>query len=316
MDDDGNGLVDDIHGWNYVNGDNNPNGHGSHVAGIVAALADNGVGIAGIAPESKVIPIKVLNASGSGFVSNVLSAIRYAADLGAKVINMSLAAVSGSLRSVFESAVSYAMGKGSVVVAAVGNSNTNLKNTYPAAVKDVIAVGAIDQNNLKAYFSNYGDLLDFVAPGVSVLSTWKGSTYAIASGTSMSSPIVAGVVALLRAYYPTWTFTEIYDRLKSTAKDLGSVGKDKKYGYGLVNAFAALSGTLGSSSSDSATAPDSDSNSNDKGHHGNPGHTSFPWEGGYRPTATPPLPSLRIGNWYAIRALQRDPFGRNSKKKE
>jgi len=259
FDDDGNGFVDDVRGWDFYNRDNDPrddNGHGTAVAGVIGALADNALGIAGIAPESKIIPIKVLNSAGRGYVSDVISAIRYAADLGAKVINMSLGVLktflSKSLQTSFENAVSYAKSKGSVLVAAAGNDNNRVENSYPAGIKDVIAVGAINPvTDQRAYFSNFGKLLDFVAPGVDILSLRAGGTsfgsssvvdpaYSRASGTSFSSPIVAGVVALIRSKFPLLTFDQIYGRLRNSAVDLGAVGFDNFYGYGLVDALGAL----------------------------------------------------------------------------
>ena len=258
IDDDRDGFIDDVHGWDYVNGDNDPmddHGHGTHVSGIIAAAADNAEGIAGIAPESKIIPIKVLGSNGSGFVTDVISAIRYAAKLGAQVINLSLGILknylSKSLKSAFESAVNYAKNRGTVVVAAAGNSNARVEDNYPSGIKDVIAVGAIDPNNQRAWFSNFGQLLDFVAPGVDVLSLKAagvsfGSSsvvdpdYVRASGTSMASPVVAGVVALLRAQNPNITYSQILDKLKRSAIDLGPSGFDINYGWGMVDAFGAL----------------------------------------------------------------------------
>ncbi len=270
IDDDHNGFIDDIHGWDFYNQDNDPrddHGHGTAVSGVIAAVADNTLGIAGIAPESKIIPIKVLNSQGSGFVSHVISAIRYAADLGAKVINMSLGVLknflSKSLQTSFQNAVSYAKSKGSVLVAAAGNENSRVENSYPAGIKDVIAVGAIEPvTDQRAYFSNFGKLLDFVAPGVDILSlratgTSFGSSsvvdpaYSRASGTSFSSPIVAGVVALIRSKFPLLNFDNIYQRLRSSAVDLGAGGFDNFYGYGLVDALGAL--TVSSVSSINST---------------------------------------------------------------
>ncbi|MBI4115141.1 MAG: S8 family serine peptidase [Candidatus Omnitrophica bacterium] len=278
FDDDGNGFIDDIRGWDFHNQDNDPlddNGHGSHVAGIIGAVADNAEGIAGVAPESKIMSLKVLDAGGRGYVTNVISAIRYAADKGAQVINMSLGIMknflSKSLQRAFENAVKYAVGKGTVVVAAAGNDGSNVNNTYPAAIRDVIAVGAIEPvTDNRAYFSNFGSSLDFVAPGVDVLSLRAGGTsfgsnsgdpdYSRASGTSMASPIVAGVVALLRSWNPLLTLTDVYSRLKNSAVDLGPAGFDKDYGWGLVDAFAALtiSGVSGSSATSSGTGEEAD----------------------------------------------------------
>ena len=340
VDDDGNGYIDDIHGWDFHNGDNNPwddNGHGSHVSGIIGAAADNFIGIAGIAPESKIIPVKILNASGSGYVSNLISGIRYAANLGAQVINMSLGLMkfylSYSLRVSLENAVKYAIGKGSVVVAAAGNDNSNVSNFYPAAIRDVIAVGAVEPvTHNRAWFSNYGSsfpgssngltALDFVAPGVDVLSLRAGGTsfgsnstdsnYSRASGTSMASPVVAGTVALLKAQYPTFTLNDIYNRLKNSATDLGTRGFDRYYGYGLVNAYKALTfgSSLGSSlGASSVTIMDSD-----------PGISLFGlarniFEGVIDSPRFVPTP-VTVGNWYAIKGLSSTSHPRAAKRKK
>ncbi len=261
VDDDGNGYADDVHGWDFYNWDNDPlddNGHGTHVAGIIAGVANNQIGIAGIAPEAKILPIKVLDSNGSGYVTDVVAAIRYAVNLGAKVINLSLGVfknfLSRSLQTSFQSAINYATTKGAIVVAAAGNENSSVNNVYPAALTNVISVGATDSTKTRAYFSNYGTLLDFVAPGVDILSLKAAGVsfgsdsvldpnYVRATGTSMASPMVAGIVALLKAYFPKFSFTQIYDRLKKSVTDLGTKGFDKYYGWGLVDALKAF--TLG-----------------------------------------------------------------------
>ncbi len=339
IDDDGNGFVDDIRGWDFYNKDNNPtddHGHGTHVAGIIGAAADNGVGIAGIAPESKIMSLKVLNASGSGYIQDVVSAIRYAADKGAKVINMSLGIMknflSRTLQNMLNSAVQYAVGKGSVVVAAAGNDGSNIKNTYPAALSNVIAVGAIEPvTDKRAYFSNFGSQLDFVAPGVDVLSLRAGNTsfglnstnsaYSRASGTSMASPVVAGVVALLRAWNPLLTLSDIYKRLKDSAVDLGSAGFDSYYGYGMVNAFAAL--TLGTASAVTTASGGSQlsSGSGSKKGSGAYGTTKafrslfFGQTAGFAASFHSAVFASgvgSVGNWYVIDAFQ--PRSKNKKK--
>lgn len=318
VDDDGNGYIDDIHGWDLQNNDNDPqddNGHGTHVSGIIGAVADNSRGIAGVAPESKIIPVKVLDSGGSGLVSKVISGIRYAADLGAKVINMSLgimrAFLPKSLQTALVNAVKYALGKGSVVVAAAGNENSNVNNEYPAGIHDVIAVGATDPNNKRAWFSNFGSELDLVAPGVDVLSLRAGGTnfgsnsgdpdYSRASGTSMASPIVAGTVALIRAKYPALSFNAIYDRLRYSAVDLGTRGFDKYYGYGLVNAYKALTYSSGSGSGSSLSGKGSSSGSGSGGSSSGKWHKAF--EGGIELPNLNPGPGSSIGNWYSIAPL-------------
>ncbi len=180
-------------------------GHGTHVAGIAAAVTNNRLGVAGTCPACKLLNVKVLDDNGFGSWSAIANGIRWAADKGAKVINMSLGGYSAS-RTV-EDAVNYAWGKGVVLVAAAGNDNTDSK-LYPAAYDNVIAVAATNNKDEKASFSNYGDWVDIGAPGASILSTapdhrnriWgRGVKYAYASGTSMATPFVAGVAGLVWA---------------------------------------------------------------------------------------------------------------------
>ncbi len=258
VDDDGNGYLDDIFGWDFYNGDNDPfddQGHGTHVAGIAAARADNGEGIAGIAPESTILPLKVLNSSGRGFVSDIAQAIRYAADVGAHIINMSLGAwksqLPASVRQALEEAIAYAVGKGTVIVTSAGNSDTDASLFYPSAAGDVINAAASDAYDNRAWFSNYGDIIDVAAPGVDVLSLRAGGTgfgsssghadYSRASGTSMASPVVAGTIALMLSWHHGLHLEEVKKRLHFSALDRGAAGFDIYYGYGRVNAEGAVS---------------------------------------------------------------------------
>ena len=332
VDDDGNGFIDDVKGWDFQNNDNNPqddNGHGTHVAGIIGALADNAIGIAGVAPESKILPVKVLGSNGSGLVTNVISAIRYAANLGVQVINLSLgvakAFLSKTLQTSFQNAVKYALGKGAVVVAAAGNEGSDVKNSYPAGIHDVIAVGATDPTNQRAYFSNFGTELDFMAPGVDILSLRASGTsfgsnstdpaYSRASGTSMASPIVAGVVALLKSWNPLMSFSEVYGRLRLSAVDLGSAGFDKFYGYGLVDAFGALSVQYAAASIKTNDSP-----------HGNGIHYGIGFNGLTSPfiiskssaeSSAPHFSSSSwMGSWYRINALFYQSFSGDEKSSE
>jgi subtilisin family serine protease len=264
VDDDGNGYIDDIFGWDLVNGDNNPqdtHGHGTHVAGIIGAAADNLTGIAGIAPGAVILPLRVLDETGRGFFSHVSAAIRYAADLGVHVINMSLGALrsetSQSSIDALQSAIEYAAGKGSVVVAAAGNSSSPVGGFVPASLTNVISVGSSAPDNTLSGFSNFGPDLDITAPGSDVLSLKSressctlcgqydhlivGSDYLRLSGTSMASPMVAGAVALMRAFDPLMTLADIERRLRYSARDLGATGYDNVYGAGLLDIFTALS---------------------------------------------------------------------------
>ena len=241
-DDDNDGYVDDWRGWDFVNGDNNPqddHGHGTHVAGIAAAASNNGVGIAGVAWGARVMPLKVLNSGGGGSNSNVAAAMTWAANHGAKVINLSLGAASPS--AVMEDAVNYAYFKGVTVVAAAGNQNT-LGVLYPAAYDHAIAVASTDASNNRSSFSNYGPEIDLAAPGSNIYSTyWNGgSTYATLSGTSMATPHVVGVAALLAGQPGFDTPDKIRMAMETTALDLGDSGWDQLYGFGLVQAHDAL----------------------------------------------------------------------------
>ncbi|MFN3346785.1 MAG: S8 family peptidase [Candidatus Bipolaricaulaceae bacterium] len=195
-------------------------GHGTHVAGIAAAITDNGRGVAGVGFNSSLMNVKVLGDSGSGQYSWIANGIIWAADNGAHVINMSLGGSSTS--STLESAVKYAYGKGVVLVAAAGNDNTS-SPSYPAYYLECIAVAATDQNDVKASFSNYGNWVDIAAPGVNIYSTLPNhnnrirvKNYGYLSGTSMAAPHVAGAAALLRARYPSLTNAEIAQKLIST----------------------------------------------------------------------------------------------------
>jgi len=215
--------------------------HGSHVAGIVAAASDNGIGITGAGPTLSVLPVRVLNGSGSGSSSDVANGIIWAADNGADVINLSLGATSNSL--VVEAAIDYAVSQGVVVVAAAGNSgNVGNPTMYPAALPSVVSVAAVGSDDNRAEFSAYGTWIDITAPGVGVLSLHNGgdSNYAYANGTSMAAPYVAAAAGLLTAADPSLTVTEIRNLLHATAEDLGSPGKDNDHGYGLVDPAAAI----------------------------------------------------------------------------
>jgi subtilisin family serine protease len=217
-DDDKNGYVDDVRGWDFVNAgnsscsfaedcsreDNDPSdvqGHGTHVAGIIAARANNNLGISGIAPEAKIMPLKAGFSTGSSAflqTDDIIQAINYAIDNGADVINMSFA---GYGLNVLSTILNQANSRGIICVAAAGNNSSNTP-IYPAAISSVIAVGSTADGISKSSFSNFGAWVDITAPGSWILSTIPGNRYDHKSGTSMSSPIVAGVAALLKAKNP------------------------------------------------------------------------------------------------------------------
>ncbi|MCF2147189.1 S8 family serine peptidase [Desmonostoc muscorum LEGE 12446] len=221
IDDDGNGYVDDNYGWNFSGNNNNTldrNGHGTHVSGTIAG-ENNNYGVTGIAYDAKIMPVKVLNDSGSGSYNSIAKGIRYAVDNGANVINLSLGGTSSN--RTLESAINYASSKGVVVVMAAGNDGDSSPN-YPAryASKSGIAVGAVDRNNNMADFSNRSGTsqISYVtAPGVNVYSSVPGNQYDTYSGTSMAAPHVAGVVALMLSANPNLTDAEVRQIITETA---------------------------------------------------------------------------------------------------
>jgi type VII secretion-associated serine protease mycosin len=223
-------------------GSNDQNGHGTHVAGIIAARR-NGVGGAGGAQGAKILPIRVLDANGSGYTSDVAEGIIYAADHGARVVNLSLGGPDPS--AAMQTAIQYANSKGAVVLAAAGNNaQTGNPTMYPAAYPEAIAVAATDTANNRASFSNYGSYVDIAAPGVNILSAWGSgdSQYAWASGTSMATPFAASVAALIVARTPSLSASQVAARIKATATDIGAGGVDTSFGYGLINASLAVQG--------------------------------------------------------------------------
>jgi len=225
-------------GYDWANNDEDPiddYGHGTHCAGIVAATLNNSVGIAGLA-QVQVMAEKVLDSGGNGYWDWVANGIIHATDCGADIISMSLGGYGGS-ELVYE-AVRYAHASGVLVVAAAGNESTDTK-LYPAGYDEVVAVVATDQNDNKAFFSNWGDWIELAAPGVDVYSTVP-SGYESKSGTSMACPHVTGVAALLWSAFPNKTRDWIRLRLRYTADDLGPPGFDVFYGYGRINARKAV----------------------------------------------------------------------------
>jgi thermitase len=240
-------------GYDWVNNDSDPKddfGHGTHCAGIIAAVLNNSVGIAGVA-QVRIMAEKVLDSSGWGYDDWVANGIINATDCGANIISMSLGGYGES--ELLHDAVKYAYDHGVLLIAAAGNDDTDMKS-YPAAYDEVVAVAATDQYDNKAYFSNWGDWLELAAPGVDVYSTmptyhvtmndWGYSVnYSYMSGTSMACPHVAGVAALLWSLYPNKSRDWVRMWLRYTADDLGDPGFDIYYGYGRVNARKAFEQT-------------------------------------------------------------------------
>jgi len=212
-------------------------GHGTHVTGIIAAVVNNGEGVAGLTWNNKVMPVKVLDSSGAGSTYSVAEGIIWATDNGAKVINMSLGNYADA--QFLHDAVKYAYDRDVVLVAASGNDNTE-RPGFPAAYPEVIAVASTDEDGTRSSFSNYGDYIDVAAPGASIASTYPGSQYAALSGTSMASPHVSALAGLIRSINPDLSNIEVMDIIRKTSIDLGSKGKDKYFGYGQVDIVNAL----------------------------------------------------------------------------
>jgi hypothetical protein len=222
IDDDNNGFIDDIRGWDFAYNDNDPsdvNGHGTHVAGTIAA-ENNGFGQIGVAYNARIMPVKVLSDTGSGSFSNVARGIRYAADNGADVINLSLGGTSGSFELL--EAIRYASSRGSLLLMSAGNSSMTTPG-FPAAYASEtgLAIGAVDISGTFASFSNQAGSaeIDYVtAPGVNVYSLSPNNAYRSLNGTSMAAPHVAGVAALLLSYRPELTPVQLESLLISTTK--------------------------------------------------------------------------------------------------
>jgi serine protease len=251
-----------VPGYDYVNNDTHPNddnGHGTHVAGTISGATNNGQGVSGLAYQAKIMPLKVLDKNGSGNYLNVANAIRFAADNGAKVINLSLGGPTGA--TYLEEALAYAHGKGVTIVAASGNNGSG-SVSYPAAYdKYVIAVGATRFDETKSSYSNYGSALDIVAPGGDtsvdqngdgqpdgiLQQTFSGGlnnfNYFYYQGTSMATPHVAAAAAML-IENGAGSPSAVRQILEGSADDLGPSGRDNTYGFGLLNLASALGVTV------------------------------------------------------------------------
>jgi subtilisin family serine protease len=266
VDDDGNGFVDDWQGYDMTtcaerlpfigicqtskSRDNDPlddNGHGTHVSGIIGAIGNNSIGIAGVNWNSKILPVKVIGKEGGGPCSDILAGIAYASKF-AKIINLSLGGSSpcAGEDSLFNSLYAQNI----VVIAAAGNESTS-ERSYPAASPHVISIAALDKTGVTASFSNYGDWVDLAAPGVDILSTivpgiatgcddTDGDGYMTCSGTSMASPYAVGVASLILSKNPNLTALQVFNILANSAKDIAPAGRDDYSGYGLIDAQKAL----------------------------------------------------------------------------
>jgi thermitase len=229
-----------VAGWDFVHDDAIPqddHGHGTHVAGIAAAESNNGQGVAGVSWGALIMPIKVLDSNGDGYYSDVALGVTYACDHGAQIINLSLGGSEYS--ATLADAVEEAYEEGCLVLAAAGNGGGNGVD-YPARYPQVMAVAATNQSDVRAGFSDYGPEVEVAAPGVGIWSTLWNDTYGWKDGTSMSTPYVAGLAALLWSVCPELANTEVRSVIESTAKDLGSAGWDPYYGYGRIDAEKAI----------------------------------------------------------------------------
>lgn len=254
-DDDGNGFIDDYYGWDFSNKDNDPmddRGHGTHVAGTIAAVGNNGVGVAGVNWTGKVAAIKFLSSSGSGTLEDAVAAVQYATMMGFKITSNSWGCLcSGyNLQSLYD-AISAANTAGSLFVAAAGNSgvDNDFYKFAPASfdLPNIISVAATDHNDNLPSWSNYGKLtVDLGAPGVSILSTIPGGSYSSKSGTSMATPHVSGAAALVWASEPTSTHIQIKDKILNLTDSLDTL-TDKTVSGGRLN--------IGNVFDDDETAP-------------------------------------------------------------
>lgn len=243
LDDDNNGYVDDVTGWDLVNGDNDPSddhGHGTQVAGVAAAATDNGLGVAGVCWRCRLMAVKVMQASGVANYSDVAAGVLYAAQKGARVINLSLGGYSDSsaLRAAVQAATeSY----GAVVVAGAGNDNVSTP-FYPAAYDQVLAVAGTDQADVKAPLSNVGPWVDVSAPALSITTSFMGGDYGVVDGTSYAASFAAGLAGLLRSQNPGWSAGTVWAHIVHTADDVDSVnpGYEGKLGQGRINAGTAV----------------------------------------------------------------------------
>jgi subtilisin family serine protease len=247
IDDDGNGFVDDVRGWNFMFNNNDPsdhNGHGTHVAGTIAALGNNGLGVIGVAWHSQIMPLKALDDNGFGFDFTLAPAIIYAASNGADVINASWSA-QGTSQSI-EEAIQFATGLGTVFVAAAGNSSQDATNFFPPNSPEAITVASHDPFGNFSFFSNFGSRIDATAPGEDILSlqaagTFQGQPvidgYTRMTGTSMAAPHVSGTVALILSGNPTYTTDLVREILHISDT---SAPFDPRFGFGKLNAAAAL----------------------------------------------------------------------------
>lgn len=252
IDDDGDGYVDNYYGWDLCGAsetnivpDNDPNvkqasaDHGVHVSGIAGAVSDNGLGVASVARNAKLLIVKAGADNTPTSIQMGYEGIKYAADKGANIINCSWGGVGGGQFG--QDMIDYAISKGCLVVAAAGNSGNDIP-IYPAAFNGVLAVANLNANDTKGSTSNYGTYVDIAAPGQGIYNTTYGNSYGYKSGTSMAAPLVSSAAALLKAKYPSYTGLQIGELLRTTADDINA--QNPNYvgllGKGRLNVYRAL----------------------------------------------------------------------------
>jgi subtilisin-like proprotein convertase family protein len=250
-----------VTGYNFITGTTNTtdaNGHGTNVAGIIGAVGNNGIGVAGLDWNVEIMPLVFLDSSGSGLLSNAVAAVNYAVAAGAKIINNSWGG--GGYDAAMESAIQNAQAHGVIFVAAAGNNSSDNDTTpeYPASYtgSNVVSVEATDQNNNLASFSDYGTSVSIAAPGVSILSTGLNNTYSYYSGTSQATPFVTGALALVWSIEPTWTYSQVIaDVLNNTDKIASLTGKVETGLLDVGKAVAAAEAALPKAPSPTQPAP-------------------------------------------------------------
>ncbi len=257
IDDDNNGFIDDVRGWDFGglgNGlnptpDNDPNedraDHGTHVAGIASAVTDNSIGIAGVGFNCKIMPVKTSQDNrrdndGTNYILFGFQGIQYAVDNGAQIINCSWGGAGYS--KLEDEIIQYANQKGTLIVAAAGNNSSFRESYYPSAYDHVLAVGSTDASDLRSSFSNWGYYVDVSAPGSDIYSTWKGNNYSYQNGTSMASPYAAGVAALVKSVYPNFTPDQVAEKVRVSCDKIDDINPSfaGMMGYGRINAYKAV----------------------------------------------------------------------------
>ncbi len=256
IDNDRNGYVDDYYGYNFDGDGSTPSerdpidkfGHGTHIAGVVAARADSSY--PGVNPNAKILNVRFLDERGRGTDTNGAEAIYYAVDRGVRIINCSWGYFTPS--QTLRDAVDYAAARGAIVVAASGNDNS-LDSEYPAAFDSVFAVGSVNSDHVRSSYSNYGAYLDFMALGRRVMGLKPGNGYQSLSGTSQSAAVLSGTISRVLGFDSTMSSTAVYDILKTSCVDLDRSGKDILTGYGLVDSATLVAALAAETDNDADT---------------------------------------------------------------